>query len=122
CPGTTANGGAIDTSSLGAKSFVVNASDAVGNTSSTTVTYEVRRTLTAVDTAKVWVGLKNSDDVGLRLDLRAEVRVNGIAAATGDLNNVAAGSSGFNNAILQSVRLGLSSGPVDVPSGAQLEV
>ena len=86
------------------------------------MTYDVKRTLTAVDTAKIWVGLKNSDDVGLRLDLRAEVLVNGIAAAAGDLNNVATGSSGFNNAILQSVTLALSSGPVDVPSDAQLEV
>ena len=98
CAGTVANLSAIDTSTLGSKTFVVNATDAVGNTSSTTVTYDVRRTLTAVGPAKVWVGLKNSDDVGLRLDLRAELLVNGAVAASGELNNVSAGSSGFNNA------------------------
>src|SRR5262249_29782997 len=45
CAGTVANLSPIDTSSLGTKTFVINAVDAVGNTSSTTVTYEVRRTL-----------------------------------------------------------------------------
>jgi DNA/RNA endonuclease G (NUC1) len=122
CAGTVANLSSINTSTLGAKTFVVNATDAVGNTSSTTVTYDVRRTLAAVETAKVWVGLKNSDDVGLRLDLRADVLVNGSVAASGDLNNVDTGSSGFNNAMLQSVPLLLSAGPVDVPAGAQLEI
>src|SRR5262249_62371736 len=101
------------------KTFVVNATDAVGNTSSTTVTYDVRRTLAAVDTAKIWVGLKNSDDVGLRLDLRAEVLVNGVVAASGDLNNIDTGSSGFNNAILQSVPLSLLAGPGGFPTGRE---
>jgi len=32
--------------------------------------------LTVLSTAKLWVGLRNSDDVGLRLDLKAEVFVN----------------------------------------------
>jgi len=100
----------------------VNATDAVGNTSTTTVTYDVRRTLAAVDTAKIWVGLKNSDDVGLRLDLRTEVLVNGVVAASGDLNNIDTGSSGFNNAILQSVPLSLLAAPVDLPAGVQLAV
>jgi len=122
CAGTVANLSPINTSTLGSKTFVVNATDAVGNTSSTTMTYDVRRTLTAVDSAKVWVGLKNSDNVGLRLDLRAEVLVNGAVAATGDRNNIAAGSSGFSHAILRSVTLALSTGPVDVPAGAQLQV
>jgi hypothetical protein len=121
CEGTIANMSPIDTSTLGAKTFVVNATDAAGNTSSTMVTYDVKRMLTAVDTAKIWVGLKNSDDVGLRLDLRAEVLVNGAVAATGDLNDIATGSSGFNNAILNSVPLSLSA-PVDVPAGAQLSI
>ena len=43
CTGTVANGAAIDTSSMGTKSFVVTASDAVGNTSSTTVSYTVAK-------------------------------------------------------------------------------
>ena len=41
CTGTAANGAAIATSSMGTKSFVVTATDAVGNTSSTTVSYTV---------------------------------------------------------------------------------
>ena len=97
-PERVANLSPIDTSTLGSKTFVVNATDAVGNASSTAVTYDVRRTLTAVGPAKVWIGLKNSDDVGLRLDLRAELLVNGTVAASGTFNNVSSGSSGFNNA------------------------
>jgi DNA/RNA endonuclease G (NUC1) len=41
CAGTVANGAAIDTASIGPKSFVVTATDAVGNTSSTTIAYSV---------------------------------------------------------------------------------
>ena len=43
CTGTVANGWAFDTSSVGTKSFVVTATDAVGNISSTTVSYTVAR-------------------------------------------------------------------------------
>ena len=79
CTGTAANGTAIDTSSPGTKTFVVSAADAVGNTSSTTVSYEVKRTLTAIGAARIWIGLKNSDDAGLRVDLQGRVLVNGVA-------------------------------------------
>ena len=41
CVGTAANGSAIDTSSTGAKTFVVTATDTVGNSSSSTVGYTV---------------------------------------------------------------------------------
>ncbi|HWW75176.1 MAG TPA: SBBP repeat-containing protein, partial [Pyrinomonadaceae bacterium] len=41
CVGPAANGGAIDTSAVGAKSFTVTAADAVGNVSTKTVTYFV---------------------------------------------------------------------------------
>ena len=115
CTGTVAAGTPIDTSSTGAKTFVVNAADAAGNSSSATVTYTVKRMLTAVGAAKAWIGLKNSDDVGLRVDLRAQVLVNGNIAATGELLNVSAGSSGFNNAVLQSIAMALTAGPVEVP-------
>lgn len=122
CAGAVVNLSPIDTSSPGLKTFIVNAADSVGNTSSTTVTYNVQRTLTAVDSAKIWIGVKSGDDEGLRLDLRAEVLVNGSVAATGDLNNINGGGSGFNAAILQSVPLSLPAGPVDIPAGAQLAV
>jgi hypothetical protein len=48
------------------------------------------------------------------------VLVNGVVAANGVLNNVDTGSSGFNNAVLQSIPLSLSAGPVEVQAGAQL--
>jgi hypothetical protein len=104
------------------KTFVVNATDAVGNPSSVTVTYEVRRTLSAVGPATVWVGLKNSDSVGLRLDLRVELLVNGARAASGEVINVSAGSSGFNNALRNSVGMLMTSGPVEIPAGAEIAV
>ena len=55
------------------------------------VTYTVKRMLTAVGPAKAWIGLKNSGDAGLRVDLRAQVIVNGVVAAIGELPNVSAG-------------------------------
>ncbi len=121
CLGTVVNGHPIDTSSPGAKTFVIDATDAAGNTASVTVNYEVKRTLTAIGPATVWIGLKNSDDTGLRLDLRGQVLVNGAVVASGVLNNASGGSSGFNNAILQIIALSLA-GSVDVPAGAQLSV
>jgi hypothetical protein len=74
--------------------------------------------LTEISPAKVWIGLKNSDDVGLRVDLLAEVFVNDTKVAEGQLNNVPTGSSGFNNALLNTVPLNLT--PADVFSGAAL--
>jgi len=41
CVGTVANGAAVDTASLGQKTFTVNASDEAGNTESKSVTYRV---------------------------------------------------------------------------------
>jgi hypothetical protein len=42
------------------------------------------------------VGLKNSDDVGIRFDLRAEVYRNGTQlAGSGEVASVPGGSSGF---------------------------
>ena len=41
CDGTVANGASIDTVTTGTKSFTVSATDAAGNTASTTVTYQV---------------------------------------------------------------------------------
>lgn len=55
--------------------------------------------------AKAWVGLKNSDDVGTKFDLLAEVFNNGELVALGQLNDVPGGSSGFNNAKLNTINL-----------------
>lgn len=71
---------------------------------------------------RVWIGLKNSDDVGLRLDLLTEVFGDGTKIGERRLDNVSAGSSGFNNAILRAIPLALTAGPVDFPVVATLEV
>jgi hypothetical protein len=122
CTGNVPNGTSIDTSSIGTNTFVVNAADSAGNSSTATVTYTVKRMLSAVGPVKAWMGVKNSDDVGLRVDLRAEVLVNGVVAATGELLNVSAGGSGFNNAILQSIAMSLAAGPVEVAPSAVLSL
>jgi uncharacterized repeat protein (TIGR03803 family) len=70
--------------------------------------------------AKVWLGLKNSDDVGLRLDVLVELLVDGTAVAAGQLENVSGGSSGFGNAILNVIHLARVGGPVDAPPGAEV--
>src|SRR5262249_32109827 len=53
--------------------------------------------LTALNPAKVWIGLKNSDDVGAKFDLKAEVFNGTTLIGFGQLNGAAGGSSGFNN-------------------------
>jgi hypothetical protein len=69
--------------------------------------------------ADVWVGLKNSDAVGAKFDLRAEVLKQGIVVGSGQLNFVKGGSSGFNNARLDSIPLSFPT-PVDVAPGTSL--
>jgi hypothetical protein len=80
------------------------------------------RVIGALGPSKVFVGLRNSDDVGLRLDLKAEVLAGSTVIGAGQLNNVPAGGSGFNNAALQSVPLSLINGPVTVPDGTELQI
>jgi len=50
----------------------------------------------------VWVGLKNSDDVGTSFDLMA-VATDGTHTASGELDDFNGGSSGFNNAHLAAI-------------------
>jgi hypothetical protein len=82
--------------------------------------------LTALSPANVWIGLKNSDNVGLRVDLRAEVFVKVGASetlvASNDLLNRSTGSSGFNKAILYTIPLTLTGGSAAFPAGAALEI
>ena len=65
--------------------------------------------LTELGPAGIWLGLKNSDDVGTKFDLLAEVLKNGAVVGSGQLDNVPGGSSGFNNAVLRTIDLALSS-------------
>jgi hypothetical protein len=69
----------------------------------------------------MWVGLKNSDDVGVRFDLMAKVYINGAPVGSGELDSVPGGSSGFNNAKLDAIPLVLTS-PVAVSSGDTLSI
>jgi FG-GAP repeat len=94
-----------------------------GSRSGSSYVYEPASTLlSALSPAKVWVGLKNSDDVGLRLDLLAEVFIDATKVGQGGLDNVGGGGSGFGNALLNTIPLSLTAGPVSAPSGAQLSI
>ena len=77
--------------------------------------------LSALGPAKVWIGLKNSDDVGTKFDLRAEVFKNGSLVGSGQLSGVSGGSSGFNNAVLRTINLALNT-PTDVQSGDTVSI
>ena len=69
--------------------------------------------LEALSPANVWLGLKNSDDVGTYFDLKAEVYRNGSLVGSGESDGLRGGSSGFNNAVLRTVDLALSSPGTD---------
>jgi hypothetical protein len=78
-------------------------------------------TLTVVpvsNVVKVWVGLANSDDVGIRFDLQAVVTKNGSQVGSGQLGSVSGGSSNFNTAVLDTIPIVLAGGPVGVVSGS----
>jgi HYR domain len=107
---------------IGTTTVEVTATDDLFNAATGSFTVTVERRLTALGAAEVWVGLKNSDDVGLRVDLLAEVRVAGTKVGEGHLDNVPAGSSGFQNAVRNVFQLALANGPVAVPAGAVLDV
>ena len=99
----------------------VNGFTCSGATTTLTVICQSISQLTSLSPAEVWVGLKNSDAVGLRLDLKAEVFLNGSKIGQGELNNVASGSSGFNNAKLNTIPLTFTA-PVEVPANASLKI
>ena len=71
--------------------------------------------------ANLWIGLKSSDDVGLKVDLLAEAFVGTTKIGEDQLPNVSTGSSGFNNARLDTILL-KHVGPAPVPIGAALKI
>ncbi|HEX5133889.1 MAG TPA: hypothetical protein VFW81_00715, partial [Thermoanaerobaculia bacterium] len=72
--------------------------------------------------ARVWVGLANSDDVGIRFDLRGEVYLNGSQlVGSGELLSAIGGSSGFNNAKLDAIPLTLMA-PLNLAPGDTLSI
>jgi hypothetical protein len=75
--------------------------------------------------ARVWIGLKNSDDVGTRFDLRADVRKGTGATpptvSSGQLFGALGGSSGFTGAKLRTIPLSPST-PFTTGDTMSLEV
>jgi sugar lactone lactonase YvrE len=107
CSGPVLSGSNFDTSTLGLKTFGVVARDLAGNASAGSGTYRViGDQVPPLGPASIWIGLTNSDDVGIRFDLRAEVYRNGTQLmGSGELASVPGGSSGFNNAHEYSIPL-----------------
>lgn len=75
--------------------------------------------VTAVGPANVWIGLKNSDDIGTKFDLLAEVFKDGVLIGSGQINDVPGGGSGFNNAVQRTINMALA-GSGDFCSGGTL--
>src|SRR5262249_8492415 len=86
------------------------------------VVFRLVANLSLLSPARGWIGLKNSDDVGLRLDLLAEAFVDGTKVGEGRRDNVSAGSSGFNNAVLNTIVLERVGEPMSVPARSTLAV
>lgn len=57
--------------------------------------------------ARVWIGLKKSNDAGIRFDLKAVVKRNGNVVSSGVLLGAPGGGKGFENANLLTVPLSL---------------
>jgi hypothetical protein len=81
----------------------------------------VSNQLISVSPANVWVGLKNSDSVGVKFDFLAEAYIGENLITSGQLDSAPGGSSGFNNAKLNTVAFDAFS-PVNIPQNAELKV
>src|SRR6185295_5891041 len=88
--------------------------------SSITVTVELKA-LTSLGPAQVWLGLKNSDDIGTKFDLLAEVFKNGAFVGSGQLNDVPGGANGFSKAVERTINLA-QAGPTGFRTGDTLSI
>jgi uncharacterized repeat protein (TIGR01451 family) len=77
-------------------------------------------TLSALSPAKLWLGQDGSSKQ-LKLDLLAEVLVNGNVVGSGQLANLSAGGSDFSQATLETISLVLGSS-TNVPAGATFSI
>jgi hypothetical protein len=66
--------------------IIATATDAAGNwaTVAATIMLSSGNSVSAVGPAKLWIGLKNSDDQGTQFDLRAEMYLNGVRISEGE--------------------------------------
>jgi uncharacterized repeat protein (TIGR01451 family) len=114
----TQAGGISNTATVGANEADPDTSNNSA-TQPTTVNATIRQ-LTALSPARLWVG-QNGSIKKLKYDLLAEVLVDGVTVGTGQLPNVKAGGSGFNQAVFDTITLALGS-PTTVPPGASLSI
>ena len=77
--------------------------------------------LTSLSRAKVWVGVKNSDDVGIKFDLKAEIYKDNTLISSGEIDSVSGGSSGFAHAQLDTIPFN-SFSPINFPADSQLKI
>jgi uncharacterized repeat protein (TIGR01451 family) len=102
---------------IGPTTVTITATDVWNNSSTCQTTFTVNAPqLSGNGTANIWVGLKNSDDVGTKFDLRAEILRNGFVVGTGEVYGISGGSSGFNNAIQDAISQ-IPSGPASFCPG-----
>jgi hypothetical protein len=115
-PDGSCSGSTCTAASIGPHTVTATNGDAA-----TTATLHVTSGATVtLGTAQVWVGLANSDDVGVAFDLLAIVTKNGVAVGSGQLDSVPGGSSGFNNARLSAIALAPTAGSITVVPGDTL--
>ena len=109
---------------INSQTFTINCTGIDGQTASDTVTVNPQtRQLTLLTPIQFWIGLKNSDDVGIKFDLKAEAYKDNTLITSGELNSFSGGSSGFNNAHLATINFD-DFPPLDFPvgSGSQLKI
>ncbi len=106
---------------VGVTTITWTATDGSTNTDSCDQTVTVNNS-SSLSPENVWIGLKNSDDVGTNFDLLAEVFRNGAPFGSGQINNVSGGSSGFNNAVQRAIDLALSIPNTTICAGDTLSI
>ncbi len=95
--------------------------DSILSTSSVPVDVSFSTTIDNFSPAKVWIGLKNSDDIGVKFDLKVEAYKDSSLITTGTLNSFGGIGSGFGNARLATIPFA-SFSPVTFPNGSQLKM